>query len=151
IGCLYFLGINLGYLSFAGALPELRLRYFLAGIFLGAAIMRVVSALAFRFYPTRIALAMYGLFLVVVAIQALWYFPIINAGGEELYYSTIGDSVVASGIMAIAGETLAILWLRARSLTLKLLIGGAVAICVGTIVLGVSLGWSSTAEMRLLF
>lgn len=151
VGCLYFLGINLGYLSFAGALPELRLRYFTAAIFVVASLLRLIGALAFRVYPTRLAFAMYGLFFVVVGIQALWYFPIVNAGGQEIFLSTIGDSIVASGIMAITGETVAILWVRARSLTLKLLIGGAVAVILATVVLGVSFGWSSTAEMRLLF
>ena len=149
--CLYFLGINLGYLSFAGALPEVRLRYFIAGVFLMASVMRVITAVAFRVYPTRLGLAVYGLYALVVAIQAVWFFPIANAGGEELYFSTVGDSIVASGIMAIAGECVAILWLRQRILTLKLLIGGAVAVILATIALGVSFGWSSTAEMRLMF
>lgn len=151
IGCLYFLGINLGYLSFAGALPELRLRYFIGAIFVGCALLRMISAFAFRAYPTRLAAAMYGLYVVIVVIQGLWYLPISNAGGEELYFSTIGDSVVATGIMAITGECLTILWLRLRSKTLKFLVGGAVAVCMMTIIMGVNLGWSSTAEMRLLF
>jgi hypothetical protein len=151
VGCLYFLGINLGYLTFAGALPELRLRYFLSGIFAATALMRVLSAFAFRIYPTRLASLMYGLLAVVITIQALWYFPITNAGGTELYFSTIGDSIVASSILAITGESLGILWLRLRLRMVKVFVAGAAAIIISTIALGVGLGWNLTAEMRLLF
>jgi hypothetical protein len=151
VGCLHFVGINLGYLSFAGALPELRLRYFITGIFVLCVLMRLITAVAFRVYPTRLAFGMYAVFAAIVGIQALWYAPMANGGGKDLYISTIGETIVASGIMAITGETLAILWMRGRTALVKGLVGGALAFILGTIVLGVSFGWSSTAEMRLLF
>jgi hypothetical protein len=151
VGMLYFIGIGIGYLTFAGALPEFRLRFFLAGIFAVVGMLRAYSALRHKLWPTRLALGMYGLLAMITLVQALWYVPIINAGGQEVYFMTVGDTMVSSGILAITGEALGILWAVGRRARAFWPAGIALTACLLTIALGVSLGWSTTAEMRLLF
>jgi hypothetical protein len=151
IGILYFVGIGVGYLSFVGVLEEIRLRYLLAGIFVVAAIIRCHALIRWKVRPTRMALGMYALFFVTLVIQALWWRPISNAGGEDVYLATIGESAVASGIMAITGEAIGLLWVAGHPnrVLWRVMIG--LCSCLLTIGLGVIMGWSTTAEMRLLF
>jgi O-antigen ligase len=150
-GSLYFVGIGLGYLSFAQALPDFRLRYTLAGLFVIVVALRFFVLIRFRQYTTRLAAVLYGLLASMVLVQALWFVPITNAGGMEIYLSTVGDTVVSSGILAITGETVGKMWRAGKTSGALWPVGIALTACVSTIGLGVSLGWSLTAEMQLLF
>jgi hypothetical protein len=151
IGILYFTGIGVGYLTFAGTLPELHLRYFLAGVFIATLALRAFTITAYKVWPTRLSWWMYGLFGLIVVIQALWFGPIANAGGLEIYQGTIGDTIVASGILAVTGEALAILWLSGQTGATLWRVGLGLAVCVLIILMGVQLGWNATAEIRLMF
>jgi hypothetical protein len=132
-------------------IEEVRLRYILGGIFITAGALRGYVLFRYKVFPTRLGLAMYGLFAGTVLMQLLWFVPIANAGGEEIYLTTIGDTIVSSGILAITGEALGILWAAGKAARVVWRVGIGLTVCILTIGLGVSLGWSSTAEMRLLF
>lgn len=151
MGILYFVGIGAGYVAFVGAIEEFRLRYFLAGIFVLALLFRAYALVRYRVLPTQMAAGMYGLLAVIGVVQGLWFKPIADAGGLDVYLATIGETVIASGILAATGEALGILWIAGTTGRAIWRVGVAFGICVFTIGLGVIMGWSTTAEMRLLF
>lgn len=150
LGPLYFIGVCVGYLIFSAVLPEIRLAFIFSGLFVALAGARVLAYWRGA-HPTRFSGMVYGLYGVIVVIQALWYLPIANAGGLETYLTRIGDTMVSSGILAITGEALGMLWAvgQYRSVYWRTLI--PFGVCLATIVLGVGMGWDATAEMRLLF
>jgi hypothetical protein len=149
-GIFYFVGIGIGYLAFAGLLSEVRLRYMIAGDFAIIAALRAYALFRHDLKPTRQGAMMYGLFALITIVQGLWYVPISNAGGVDIYLTTIGETVISSGILAITGESLGILWVAGRKFGAQWRAGIGFAVCVSTIGLGVLLGWSATAEVRLL-
>src|SRR4051812_12764501 len=77
VGSLYFLGICAGYLIFAAVLPEFRLAFFFGGIFAAVVALRLV-AFWFGGYPTKYGAGLYGVYGIILVIQALWYLPIAN-------------------------------------------------------------------------
>jgi hypothetical protein len=101
--------------------------------------------------PTRLTVAMYGLLLTTALIAALWYGPIADAGGLETYLTTIGESVIVTGILAVTGEALGILCVAGRTGRAIWGIGAGLAICLLMIGSGVMTGWGTTAELRMIF
>lgn len=150
LGPLYFLGVCAGYLIFTTVLPEIRLAFLFSGLYVAMLACRLL-ALRAGAYPTRYSAMIYGLYAVIVVIQVFWYLPIANAGGFEPYLTKVGDTIVSSGILAMMGEALGMLWARGqhRAVYWRTLV--PFAACVATIVLGVGMGWDQTAEMRLMF
>src|SRR5688572_6028870 len=135
IGVLYFVGIGLGYLIFTGILPEFRLRFILAGIFSVLFLLRAYSLFRHGVRPTRLTTGMYGLFGVIMVVQALWFVPISNAGGLETYLTTVGETIIAGGILAMTGEALGILFAHGRLARALWRVAFAFGICVLIIVL----------------
>lgn len=151
LGSLYFVGNALAYMTFAGVIQEFRLRYVFGIVFTAVFPMRCFIIAKYGTWPTRYGLGMYGVYAVITLIQILWYLPIANSGGEELYLSTIGNTIIASGIMAITTECVGILWQNGNTSRALWPVAVGFIASVSTLGLGVSLGWSATAEMRLLF
>jgi len=115
------------------------------------AVLRWYAFLRHGIRPSRLGMLMYGLFGLITLVQALWFVPISNAGGVDIYLITIGETLISGGILAITGESLGILWAAGKRFGAQWRTGIGLGICISTLGLGVLLGWSSTAEMRLLF
>jgi hypothetical protein len=150
LGPLYFLGICAGYLIFATVIPEFRLAFAFGGLFVTLGMVRLMG-LRFAAYPTRHGMMIYGLYAAIVVIQLIWYLPIANAGGKEQYMTLVGDTIVASGILAMTGEAFGALWVNGRRRAVLIRVFVAYAACVATLTLGIVMGWDATAEMRLMF